>query len=236
MLRLIILLLIVGLLFGCNGNPSAVESEIDSDDTAASSDQIASRLVEQLASDERIVDASLNLSWIESRTEARESYLAAASGLESMGISAISSLVDGLKDERYSCSRSYAMVHDYTVADECQRLIDYFVTPDIDPEIDAIPEKRFKWVKGHPMRLGNDEQWHYIRHSHFDLLTKNDRTFARSSIGPWWRQQQGKTLDQIHVDALNRMIQLEDEIGFQSKLQRDKYLEPYLNRLSKLAG
>ena len=156
-----VLSLLIVSFFGCERPRALSQARDTSRDATESSKQVADRLVQQLASKERIVDAPSNSPW-SGDTDVREKYCAAVGELQNMGISAIPSLIDGLLDERYSCSRSYSVVYDYTVADECQRIIDDIVTPDIETKISAIPQARFKRVKSHPT----------VSYTHLTLPTK----------------------------------------------------------------
>lgn len=161
--------------------------------------------------------------------DAQKKVEAAAVKLTERGFEAIPALIKGLDDERYCRSRSYSVVYDFSVGEVCYQLIDKIATPKVDPNDAILPETQRKVVKGYPMRMGKDGDWHYTHNTYFDLLYRDDKSFNRQSFSKWWDERKFKSIEEIHLAAITRMIAYEDSVGFPENAKRSEYLKSYLD-------
>lgn len=161
--------------------------------------------------------------------DAQKKVEAAAVELGKRGFEAIPSLMKGLDDKRHCRSRSYSVAIDFSVGAVCYELIDKIATPKVGPNDVILPENQRRIVKSNPMRLGKDGDWHYTHKTYFDLLYRDDKSFNRQSLAKWWEKQHFKSIEEIHLAAITRMIAYEDSVGFPENAKRSEYLKPYLD-------
>lgn len=151
----------------------------------------------------------------------------ASDELLKLGFAAIPVLVQHLEDREYCRTRSFSIHVDLTVGDECYRLIDRITNPKVTPDFKALPKSQFKSIKGNPMTLGLDGEWDHVGLSYFDLLIHRDKAMSRKSIETWWKPFSNKSLDHIHLAAVQRLIAHEKSIGFGDDSIKERYLKPY---------
>jgi hypothetical protein len=161
--------------------------------------------------------------------DAQKKVEAAAVKLTERGFEAIPALLKGLDDKRHCRSRSYSVVYDFSVGEVCYQLIEEIVTPKVAPNDATLPEAQHKVVKGYPMRIGKDGDWHYTHKTYFNLLYRDDKSFNRQSLSKWWDERKFKSIEEIHLDAVKRMIAYEDSVGFPENAKRSEYLKLYLD-------
>ena len=162
--------------------------------------------------------------------EAQKTVADASARLEEIGYDAVSFLIDNIDDKRYSCTRSYSILVDYSVGQECFRIVDSILDPDVSPDYSVLSENEFKNVKGHPMRLGLDGEWDYTELSFLDLLIHRDQVIANhteESIMAWWIAGSFESIEHAHLAAVDRLIKHEQSIGFETDFNKTKYLSPY---------
>ena len=126
----------------------------------------------------------------------------------------IEHLIGHLHDKRYSFTSPPAGPHclKMSVGDACRDIIWKRVSPDI------------VWYIN---RYGADGKLH-MRPRYFDALRQP------GALEEWWRERRGRTLVQLQIEALEWTIKQERKIGFSSEAQKQRYLNPLLERLKKL--
>ena len=173
--------------------------------------------------------------------EAQKVVADAETQLKKLGFNAIPELIKNVDDERYSCTRSYSTLIDFSVGEECFRIVESILSPKVKPDYSVLPKTKIKRIKGYPMRMGVDKTWHYTELSYLDLLIHYDKAISRDanksikkSLQTWWKRQAFKTIDHAHLAAVNRLIKNEHEIGFDKDFDKEKYLKPLIELKSKL--
>lgn len=152
-----------------------------------------------------------------------------------LGFDSIPELIAHLQDTRYCLTASYSLLVDRNVGDVCFDLLEKITSPDILPDFDALPKAQFDNIKGHPMRLGTDGEWHWVGLSYLSLLIHRDKPFTRESIGEWWKEFADKSIDDIHLAAVRRLTAHEEAVGFHPNSNRQQYLKPYRDFEKSLA-
>lgn len=166
--------------------------------------------------------------------EAQRVVREARAHLLKLGFDAIPELIDHLQDKRYCLTASYSLLVDKTVGDVCFDLLDEITSPKIGPDFEALPESQLENIKGNPTRLGKDGKWDYVGLSYLSLLIHRDKSFTRETINKWWQKFADKSIDDIHLAAVRRLIAHEEAVGFQPESNREQYLKPYRDHEKKL--
>jgi hypothetical protein len=134
-----------------------------------------------------------------------------------LGKDAFPILIEHLKDTSYSRSICTAILRSLSVGDVCFQII--------EEQVD-LAGMRYK------SREGSDGEYH-VHRGYFSQYCKG-AWYTRDGLRKWWKEHQHRSLREMQIEALKWAIERERKIGFPEEKDRERYLNPLLEKLTTL--
>lgn len=149
---------------------------------------------------------------------AQKKVTEAVAELKSLGKAAFPILIEHANDSEYSQSRSIAILSSASVGQACYDIIQH--------QVDPSP---FNYKN----RKGSDGKEHGFHRSYFGKYWKGAQS-RRVVLELWWKDNQGKSLLDMQIEALESAIADEEAIGFPSTREKRNYRDPLIKTLDDL--
>ncbi len=150
--------------------------------------------------------------------EAQKEVTDARRKLVALGKDAFPALIDHVDEPAYSLSFSTAIMRAFSVGEVC-----FMILKD---QVD-LGEMNYKF------RPGSDGKDHVFK-GYFSQFS-GGRWYSQDGLRTWWRGHRQMTLREMQVEALQWRIERERAVGFPGDGDRERYLQPLLEKLGALA-
>lgn len=224
---------------------SRILPQTDAADPKQADREVVEQLIAQLVSPNRDPNPDgndINGFPFDYDKDAQANVISAHQKLRDLDKEAFPILIENLADHRYSMTIATSIPRSFSVGDACYLLIEQ----QVDVAGMRYISRKDAMGTSHTHEGFFDQFWRDDFDRHLkrqkrrgvklnNSLHKNDYLqFRQKGLQKWWNEHKDRSLKEMQIEALNWAIERERMIGFPTKADEDKYLNPLVEILDEL--